>query len=269
MRNLIPLAVFAAIVAIALGAELLRRRATPYMPPLPARLRTDLLYGYFGRDAAQCVETAGAVNVAFEMRWDGVAETISRMVRQRVSTILCVSGECWINPTTLRSAGVIGQVVGFYVIDEPDLWGSSDADVTSACATVRRVAAEYTDLGGCALACCYSKSGQYPGVSAFDWVSVDDYPEDSNVLVGQAMSGLRAALREDQRLFLVPGGADPFRGSPEAFRRAAHADPKVIAIVPFLWRDYVDPSGQTKQGIRANGMDAVYRKLGAELVGRA
>lgn len=276
-------AVIAATLASA-GYAYWRRRKALYMPPAPSVLRTDLLYGYYGRDSAQCIETDGSVNLVFELRWDGIAETISCMVRQPVKTILTVSGELWADAKTLRpaeqaeallrqtldamrSAGVIGQVAGFYPIDEPDLWGSSDADVTAACATVRRVAAEYPDLGGCVLACCYSKSGKYPGVAAFDWVGLDDYPEDSNMLIGAPLNGLRAALRNDQRIFLVPGGCDPFKGNPEAFRRVAHADPKVVAIVPFLWIDYDDPQGKRQKGIRSNGMSAVYRKLGAEIVG--
>lgn len=281
MNAILLAAIAAALLAVA-GYAYWRKRTALYMPAAPSTLRTDLRYGYYGRDRNQCDETAGAVNLAVELRWDSLDATIERMRRQPVPTILTVSSECWINATTLRpdadvqlratldalrSAGVIGQVIGFYVIDEPDLWGSSDADVTAACATVRKVAADYADLGGCILACCYSKSGRYPGVTAFDWVGVDDYPEDSNMLTGAPLSGLRSVLRDDQRIFLVPGGCDPFRGSPEAFRRAAHSDPKVAAIIPFLWIDYDDPQGKRQKGIRNNGMDAVYRKLGAEIVG--
>lgn len=282
MNNLL-LAALAVVMLVAAGYAYWRRRTALYMPPAPSALRTDLLYGYYGRDDNQCIETAGQVNLSFELRWDGVDATINRMKRQPVKTILTVSGELWADAKTLRpkdhaetllrqtldalrAAGVIGQVIGFYIIDEPDLWGASDADVSAACATVRRVAAEYTDLGGCVLACCYSKSGQYPGVSSFDWVGLDDYPEDSNMLIGAALSGLRAALRDDQRIFLVPGGCDPFRGSPEAFRRVAHTDPKVVAIVPFLWIDYNDPQGKPQKGIRSNGMALAYRNLGAEIV---
>lgn len=273
-----------ALLLVAAGIEWWRRRTAQYMPPLPAAKRTDLLFGYYGRDDAQCVETAGAVNLVFELRWDDLAPTIARMQRQALKTVLVVSGECWIDAKTprpaadaeaalrvtfdaLRSAGVLGQVIGLYPIDEPDLWGTADADVVAVCATVRKVAASYPELAGVALVVCYSKSCTYPGASAFDWLSIDDYPEGSNALVGAPMTGLRKILRPGQRLFLVPGGCDPFRNDPEPFRRVAHADPLVVAVVPFCWRDYVDPSGKLQQGIRSNGMAPAYAALGRELTG--
>ena len=282
MNNIVLVAIIAALLY--LGIVLWKRLRSPYMPPKPKTLRNDLLYGYYGRNDNQCIETAGAVNLAIEMLWDGIDATIKRIRRQPVQTILGVTSACWIDnkkPRSeseakvilrdildkLRSEGVIDKVIGFYPIDEPDLWGASDADVKSVCKMIRSVCKDYPDLGGTLMVCCYSKSGVFPGLSEFDWVGVDDYPEDSNMLVGAPFLDLRSSLREDQRIFLIPGGCDPFRNNPEAFRRFAHSDPKVVAIIPFLWIDYNDPQGKFQKGIRSNGMDTVYRKLGAEIVG--
>lgn len=254
-----------------------------FMPALAVTPRTGILYGYYGRDNEQIAPTNGHVNLVFEMRWDSLADTIARMQEQPLKTVLSVSPDVWANAQTplpvnqaianlkntfdqLRAAGVLDQVIGLYPIDEPDHSNTSDANVTAVNQTIREVAAQYPELKNVVLVTCYANTGRYPGLKSFDWVSVDDYPQGSNALIGPAMTGLRSQLQPGQRLFLIPGGADPFRNDPTAFIREAQNDPLVVAVVPFLWRDY-NENGKNNNGIGSNGLAAEYNAAGDTLLG--
>lgn len=253
-----------------------------YMPAKVVNPRTGILYGYYGRDEAQCVQTAGHVNLVIEMRWDSLSDTIARMKEQPLKTILGVEQDVWASNYTplpvatakanlentfnqLKAAGVLNQVIGFYPIDEPDIWNASDANVTAVNQTIREVAAQYPELKNAVLVVTYANTGRYPGLKSFNWVSVDDYPQGSNVLIGSAMTGLRSQMQPGQRLFLMPGGASPFKNDPTAFVRQAQSDPLVVAVIPFLWKDY-EANGKNNQGISSNGLAAEYNAVGDELI---
>lgn len=258
-------------------------KSRQFMPPLPTKLRTDLLYGYYGRDDEQCQTTQGSVNMVIEMRWDEVSNTVARMKKQPLKTILCLTAECFINRTTprpvqtmqtmirqtldtLKAEGVLNQIIGFYPADEPNIGGLTDANMNLVNQTIRGVIAEYPELNGAILAVIYGSLGNFVGVSTFDWVGMDDYPEGNNVLIENSMKELRGLLRPDQRIILMPGGADPFQNNPEAFRRMAHNDPKVVALVPFLWKNY-NANNHDYNGIGANSMKEIYTEVGKGLIG--
>jgi hypothetical protein len=72
---------------------------------------------------------------------------------------------------------------------------------------------------------------------------------------------LKAMLRADQGMILVPAGADPWRDDPAAFFSYAR-DPQVKIILAFAWTGG-NESGYANDwgtGIRNNGMADVFRK---------
>jgi hypothetical protein len=274
------------LALIAIAAFVMFRSKTPSapaMPPLPAALRTDLFFGYFHTFDNQAAETAEHVNIMFESGWFGAQATAASMKAHGKRTILCLSVECYdwadgaVTPradavdrmaatfSALRAAGVLGQVVALYPIDEPDLTGKSDSDILAMCAAVRSAARPFAVLAGVKLAVIYANKNTLPGMAAFDWVGLDDYPAREGVLASPIFTNLLAQMLPHQELILVPGGADPFRQDPEAFRRFAHSDPRVVGILAFMWaRQYPG----TLPGIGTNGMADKYRALGLELCAR-
>jgi hypothetical protein len=252
-----------------------------YMPALPATLRTDLLFGYFHTFDSQATETADHVNVMFESGWFGAEATALSMRGHGKRTILCLSVECYdfdlgmvprpdawqrviSTLQTLEKAGVLHQVIGLYPIDEPDLSRQPDEAVRAMCALVRSAARGFPELAGVQLAVIYANRNTLPGIGAFDWVGLDDYPQREGLLASDLWINMLATLRPEQRVILVPGGADPFRQDPEAFRRYAHRNPQVVGILAFMWARQLPG---TLAGIGTNGLADKYRALGKELTG--
>lgn len=259
-----------------------KEKGADFMPPLPAALRTDLWFGYFHTFDDQIAQTRDHVNIVFESGWSGAQATAASMRDHGQRTILNLSTECydWANGamlqrddasdriaatfSTLRTAGVLSQVVALYPIDEPDLTGKSDAGVLAMCATVRKAAAAFPELANVKIYVCYANKGTWPGISGADCVGMDDYPLGSGVLASPLFVKMLSLLRADQQHFVVPGGADPFRQDPEAFRRYAHNTPGCMGILAFMW---AQQHPGTLAGIGTNGMADKYRALGLELTG--
>jgi len=87
--------------------------------------------------------------------------------------------------------------------------------------------------------------------------------------VSKPFETMVARLRPDQTYLLVPGGGDPWRQDPEAFRRWAHSDPRCVGILAFMWAERGDdPKNPHMPGIGTNGMAEKYRAMGRELIQR-
>jgi len=252
------------------------RASRRYMPPEPAALRTDLEFWYYGIQPGEHDAVAGHVTMIHESGWYVDAQGIATSMRSHgMRTMLTVQEALWDGNRvhddaagrlhalfdTLRDAGVLHQVVALYVIDEPDGRNCSHEDVVRACVLLRQVALDYPALAGVKLAVTYSYKGTLPGIDALDWVGLDDYGLGSGVLVSKQWRQMMSRLRMDQRCFVVPGGADPWRQDPEAFRRYAHSTPQCVGIMPFMWGSR-DDSGEKNAGIKSNGMAPVYEALG-------
>lgn len=246
------------------------------MPPEPAALRTDLEFWYYGIQPGEHDAVAGHVTMIHESGWYVDAQGIATSMRSHgMRTMLTVQEALWDGNRvhddaagrlhalfdTLRDAGVLHQVVALYVIDEPDGRNCSHEEVVRACVLLRQVALDYPALAGVKLAVTYSYKGTLPGIDALDWVGLDDYGLGSGVLVSKQWRQMMSRLRMDQRCFVVPGGADPWRQGPEAFRRYAHSTPQCVGIMPFMWGSR-DDSGEKNAGIKSNGMAPVYEALG-------
>ena len=278
MSVLLPL-----VLVLAVLAFLAYRGFAPkpgYMPPPPSVLRTDLWFGYFHTFDDQVAQTSDHVNIIFESGWFGAEATALSIRVHGKQTILCLSNECYdyaegamvarpdaydrVTATfnKLASEGVLSKVVALYPIDEPDVSGKSDADILSLCLMVRSAAAHFPALDGVKLAVIYANKGTLPGISGFEWVGLDDYPLREGLLDSDEWSLMLSRLDADQRVMLVPGGADPFRQDPEAFRRYAHNNPKVIGILAYMWAQQYP--GELA-GIGTNGMADKYRSVGREL----
>lgn len=237
-------------------------------------LRTDLLFGYYGSNAATATETADHANLYFAADFYGPLEQLAGVTHakgngQRVILMLPAYSlddagiRLWLD--RLANVGLLSSVVALYPIDEPDIIRSgnrSDAEVTAMNARLRAIAAEYPDLRDVKLAVIYSGgSGRRPGIASYDWIGIDDY--------GAGCGALRhydaLSLRPDQRTMLVPGGADPWRQDPACFESRAHRDQQVAAIITFIWQSVTD-AGAAYRGVRENGLRQLYCEAGRKIM---
>lgn len=278
-------------IVLAVGFGCTKEKPLP-TPPVPTKLRTDLLFGYYGSfpsiDGApsQLDETLDHVNLFMVSRWYGSESQISQgldAVRNGMALLWDlpeayetshgvvgsfdpVSAEERVRNRLqeLRSAGLLRHVVALYPIDEPDLdnvWTGDQLAATNI--MIRRVMREFGVQ--IPIAVIYSANFTWPGVGSFDWVGFDNY--DANIFTNGDYSRLRAATRLDQKLILVPGGCDKWRQDPTDYFNWAQADDRVVMLLPFVWRDDVDPARGATQGIRSNGMAPVYRNVGVQIKG--
>lgn len=234
---------------------------TPAPAPIP---RTDKpLLGYYGSCVSCLAATRDHISFYMVMNWDG--DGISEMQRAKAWNIPVIlhlpeayasEGAVRARFATLRALDLLSGIKALYPVDEPDLAGYSAARVGVANAMVRRVMAEFGLT--VPLAVIYSAAFTWPGVESYDWVGFDNYDPGAGIFSNGDYQRLKSVLRADQRILLVPGGADPWRQDPTPFFNKAQADPQVIGIVAFLWRDY-DYQGRLRQGIGSNGMAGAYR----------
>jgi hypothetical protein len=250
--------------------------------PAPAQLRTDLLYGYFGGVSANVVEQASHVNLFFAGSWDPL-EQLAALTHAKGAGIPAImlsvpaygdrggpakpASELRFWLQRIKTAGLLERIVAVYPIDEPDTvreGNRSDAEVTAQNAVLRRVMGEFPELARAKLAVLYAcDTGRRPGLASYDWVGCDHYPSGCGVLSGY-VTQLRQALGPEQRLILVPGGADPWRQDPTCFENFAHGNAVVVALLPFIWQTAVD-DGVTYTGIRENGMAKLYCEAGRKI----
>jgi hypothetical protein len=135
----------------------------------------------------------------------------------------------------------------------------TDAEIRTVNAMVRMVAAEFPELSGVNLAVIYGDRGM-PGIGSYDWVGFDKYDEHEAIFCDGRYDDLKAELRADQRIILVPGGASPWKQDPAPFYNKAVSDTQVLAIVPFIWQDNAAPG--VGAGIRSNSTKPRYIQAG-------
>jgi hypothetical protein len=246
--------------------------------PAP-QLRTDLLTGYYGGNAASVLEVATHASLFWAAEFYGPLEQMAALTHAKGAGIRHVilsvpthahyqdlaRGELEIRHylDRLQAAGLLENVAAVYPMDEPDVHGITDAQVKAANAMYRRIMAGYPGLAGKPLAVFYAcGTGRRPGLSGdrreelYDWIGCDDYDRSCSVLApSAAVPDLLAAMRPDQRLLIVAGGSSPWRQDPACFAAYAHREPRVVALLAFLWQTTADGR---YLGIRENGMRALY-----------
>ncbi len=244
--------------------------------PVPSPQRTDLLMAYYGGCDTCANETKDHTNLYMTRPWgpggpSWVTEAMAQ-VQQAVSNgqkvMLGLPGlydpggtdSAWNALQSIKNGGLASSVVALYPIDEPDVNGKTDAEVTAMNAVLRKA---LSDLGMTAsLAVIYGcPTGKRPGLASYDWVGCDEYDAGCGTANGSQYRALKASLRADQRIMLIPGGANPWRQDPTCFLNAANADLQVVVIMPFLWVPWDQP------GIRINGMSPPYVSVGKSIKG--
>jgi hypothetical protein len=237
-------------------------------------LRTDLLFGFFAQDSATVLETQPFANLLWTSG-DSVDQVAAiSLAKADGRKVVAAFNMCLVPPDQgeatarwwlgrLHDAGLLGNVVAIAWCDEPNTaragsWTSENAIRMNA--AVRAAMAGYPELHA-VLAVIYACRGSWPAIADFDWIGCDDYDSGCDVL--KAIYP-RIPVRAGQRLIVVPGGASPWRQDPACFLAFAEGDSRVVAIVAFIWQTVVD--GATYEGIRVNGMRALYEQAGRTVV---
>jgi hypothetical protein len=255
-----------------------------YMPANTGQHRTDLFFGYYVTDGI-VPEVADHVNLIQEAGIIPLDQRIAEMKATGKPTMLGVEGEMYkalnsdgsvigvktdaeidasltVTFDALRAAGVLNQVVSLYPVDEPEVHGLDDRQVTNANTVAKRVMARYPELANTKIAVTYTSKQVLPGFATYDLIGMDDYGPGSDILVSTAWQEIMTKLTPKQRVFVVPGGASPWKQNPEAFIRYAQNTPQCVGILVFIWRDW---DGHT--GVVNNGMADTYRAAGRSIVG--
>lgn len=241
--------------------------STPLTPPAPTR-NVPPLFLYFGIGGRQLEETADHCSCAYPMDW-GDWDTMGPDIADRIiaqltdakllgykSAIVPV-GFCMFTAkfaykgngalvafrSRVEAAGV--PIVGISIVDEPDMNGISDAVYSQAIRDARAVWPVPVFV-------IYGDHGT-PGAAEADVIGSDDY--------GKGVVTL--PLRPKQQLWIIAGGADPWRNDPKPFVNYAQAHPECAAICCFLWID--GWGGTMNKGIGTNGLAPAYRAAALSL----
>lgn len=272
-------ALLSAIALVTAGCNEDSKPASPWKPPVVSQARSDLLYFYYG-DTAAIAEAYDHVNAVMVWGWgekDWLSNVEDRLTEAREHNLKVILGLPQSYGDTapdalrvvfsyLQSRGLLSNVVALYPADEPDL-DKTDEQVRKVNAMIRGVAAEFPELAHVKLAVTYTSRGQWQGLETYDWIGFDDYTKGDAVLWNETWIDLKARLRPEQRIILVPGGACNWKNRPDAFLAVAQTDPQVIAVMPFLWID-TDPPDPTV-GIRScTETRAAYIDAGTRVINR-
>lgn len=251
-------------------------------------IRRDLLVGYYGGCATTVLENGDHVNTHWATGWCGtgtwhldVAAELAHARGAGVRNIVLAlpHGLVWapgaeaevrFQLVRLQQAGALDgwDSIMVYPADEPEIpenGARSDAEVRAMLGWLRGVMAGFPALSRAPVGVIYScSSAARPGMADFDWIGCDDYAAGCRVNgPSGAYDDLERAMRPDQRLMVVAGGADPWRQDPACFESRAHGDPRVAMLVGFIWQDNAAPG--VGAGIRSNGLRRLYCEAGRKV----
>jgi hypothetical protein len=243
--------------------------------------RTGLLFGYYGDGDTNLTETMGHVTLAWIFGWgssdDNLASAIEHLreassygikaVVLGITSVYLPEGEAWLRQylQELSSKGLLRDVKALYPIDEPNAGDKKTAEqVVAVNQMVRRVAREFPELERVKLAVIYAGDiDERPGIGSYDWVGIDKYQAGDQIFIDGLYDDLKANLRQDQGIILVPGGVEPWKNDPAAFYNKAQEDHQVVAIAAFVWQDHV--ASNVGLGIRSNSTRARYVEAGTRI----
>ena len=162
----------------------------------------------------------------------------------------------------LKAAGLLTMLKALYPIDEPEIVNIPSSQVVACNTNLRKVMALYPELADSKLAVTYSGRQDFRGIETYDWIGVDDYDKGVGILF-TIYPNLLNNMTAEQRLILVPGGADPWRTPIEGFYDYAKTSTRVSLIMSFIW---ISPWGGTgNAGISTNGMAPSYNAVATQI----
>lgn len=249
--------------------------------------RDVVYYGYYGDLALQFEETKDHVNTVWIASWDRHPLSWADSVFQRTAQasvagkkiVIMMTNNTYIKGkfnhmvlleledllTKLSGTDYAESVVALYPQDEPDYAGISAEEVVKGNAAIRDTLSKFSKFKNLPLAVFYTGQETYPGIESYDWVGFDEYDAGARAL-GAKYNRMVERLRSDQRTMIIPGGCDKWRQDPRPFVDFALNNPRVVAVVPFIWIDNADPSNpDVGLGIRSNGLKELYREAGLTL----
>lgn len=259
-----------------------------FRDPYPG-IRDKIYYGYYGDMSSQYDEVKDHVNTVWIAAWDSHPQTWVDCVYDRVvqaskdgkKSVVMMTTNTYIDRrfsdhvlvelkelfNKLNAAGILKDVVAIYPTDEPDGSNITSSEIKKGNDAIRSVMLRYPSLRNTALAVFYTGSEQYPGIEYYDWVGFDEYHKGEKVL-GAKYKRMVSKLRVDQRTMIIPGGCDKWRQDPRPFVDFALSNPRVVAVVPFIWIDNAAPgNADVGLGIRSNGLKELYKEAARTVVG--
>lgn len=238
----------------------------PFVATLPAVLRTDLLFGYYGSIQGQITETKDHVNVFFAARWYGPVEQVLQMQEADAAGLKLIldlgeqdSQSIRARFTLLDSVGLLRKIVMIYPDDEP----KNEVVFRERVKLVRSILAEFnlsTPIG-----VIYSVNN-YIATDAPDWVGFDNY--DADVFENGDFAKFLQAIPADKGIILPIGGADHWRQLPMRYLIETENNPRIKWFAPFIWFDQADPQNGAGAGIRSNGLAIYYNEAGKIATGK-
>lgn len=246
--------------------------------------RDTVYYGYYGDLSYQYEEVKDHVNTVWIAAWDRhprswvdvVHERVLQASKDGIKSVIMMTNDTYVNKrfnyialseleelfNKLDTSNLLDKVVAIYPTDEPDGSGISSEEIAKGNAAIRNVMSKYPALKNTALAVFYTGSEQYQGIQYYDWVGFDEYDIGEKALQAKYRRML-TRLRSDQRTMIIPGGCDKWRQDPRPFVDFALENPRVVALVPFIWIDNAAPGNDdVGLGIRSNGLANLYRDAG-------
>ena len=238
--------------------------------PMPEKLRTDIIYGYYSALDGNWARIKDHVNMFFYTWFSHESELIDIMRNTTVSIVVDMAPfvNFRVNPTDkkiichpdaaknlrefftkLRNEGVLHRLTHIVVNDEPNLFVQSAEEHLKQIQAVKRVTAEFPELSNSRLICIYGRGQPFWNIGEFDTVGVDDYDQKSMSLTRGEHARLMKEVQSHQRTMLVPGPA--FGHDPQPWVAYAHSHPEVEMVASFLWFDHPDYKDVDFTGLEA------------------
>lgn len=264
-------------------------------PVISGPIRRGTYFGYFGADDLQLGETADHTNLLFEASWgDWSSEEGRQAILDRYVLRLQTAKQLGITKAILtidfllfepfvqnhrillpeadlrnrirwffqrlRDENLLENIFALYPIDEPNAFDISPASLDLLIAIVGGIARTQFEFDpDFAVIYASGHNSNFVSIDKFRYVGFDHYEEGAGIL-GLTFDMVKAQIRSDQFILLIPGGAEPWMTWPDEFFNKLQADETVIGIVPFVWFDNYGWSG--KKGIRSNGLAVRYKAFG-------
>jgi hypothetical protein len=99
-------------------------------------------------------------------------------------------------------------------------------------------------------------------------VLFDEYYSGSAIFYNGSYAALKYASKEWQEIYLVIGGADPWRQPPQNYVNYAHGDPQIKGIMVFVWGTNRSPDSDYGKGVEENGTELTWCLAAVDLLGR-